>query len=76
MEAYVLVKAEAGKVREVLNDIQEIPSVLSVKALSGPTDIIVHVQAADHRELAELVLSRLHTIQGIRETDTRYVVEV
>lgn len=69
-----MVKVEAGRISDVLEQSSALPGVVSVSAVTGPADLIVRIEARDSKELADLVMSRLHAVPGVRETDTRFVV--
>lgn len=75
VRAYVLVKIEAGRAREILEGLRAIPSVERADAVTGPVDLIVQVVAEDPRALAELIFRSIQTISGVKETDTRIVIE-
>jgi DNA-binding Lrp family transcriptional regulator len=48
--------------------------VQQADAVTGPTDLVVQVNAEDARALAELIFRSIQTISGVKETDTRIVV--
>ncbi len=75
VRAYVLVKIEAGRAKEILDHLREIPSVEGADAVTGPVDLIVRVSAEDPRALAELIFRSIQTTSGVKETDTRIVIE-
>ncbi|MHB8868703.1 MAG: Lrp/AsnC ligand binding domain-containing protein [Thermoleophilia bacterium] len=75
VRAYVLVKIEAGRAKEILDGLRIIPSVERADAVTGPVDLIVQVTAEDPRALAELIFRSIQTISGVKETDTRIVIE-
>ncbi len=75
VRAYVLVKIEAGRAKEILDRLRIIPSVERADAVTGPVDLIVQVTAEDPRALAELIFRSIQTISGVKETDTRIVIE-
>lgn len=72
--AYVLIKTEPGKVLEIAGLLRGLPSVERADAVTGPADLIVLVNAADPRALAEFIFRSVQTIPGVKETDTRMVV--
>ena len=74
IEAYILIKAEAGKVSNVASQLRAIQGVKSVSAITGPADLIAQVEAGDPQQLAELVMGNFHKVDGVKETDTRFVV--
>lgn len=75
VRAYVLVKIEAGRAKEILERLRTIGSVVQADAVTGPVDLIVQVEAADPRALAELIFRSIQTVSGVKETDTRIVIE-
>ncbi|NLT35028.1 MAG: Lrp/AsnC family transcriptional regulator [Gaiellales bacterium] len=75
VRAYVLVKVESGKTREVLDQLRSLPSVERADSVTGPTDLIALVNAEDPRGLADLIFRSVQTMAGVKETDTRIVVE-
>jgi DNA-binding Lrp family transcriptional regulator len=74
VRAYVLVKVEAGRVNEIVQQLRSLPDVRQADAVTGPADLVVQVDAADARALAELIFRSVQTISGVKETDTRIVV--
>lgn len=76
MKAFVLIKVEPGKLREVLDRISSMMSVSEVYCVTGPDDIIAVLDSEDARGISEVVISGLHGVEGIKATDTRLVVEI
>lgn len=75
VQAYVLVKIEAGRAKEILEGLRAINTVKQADAVTGPVDLIVQVEADDPRALAELIFRSIQTVSGVKETDTRIVIE-
>jgi DNA-binding Lrp family transcriptional regulator len=75
MNAYVLVYSRAGKVQEVVEALAGLPEVRTVDACWGRPDVFARVEVADARALSELVLKRVHSLDGVEATDTRIVIE-
>jgi hypothetical protein len=50
-----------------------VPGVKTVHFLTGPTDIIVYVEAAGNDALME-VLGKVRAVKGVGSTDTRVVL--
>lgn len=74
VRAYVLVKVEAGRVHDIVDQLRGLPTVERADAVTGPADLVVQVAADDARALAELIFRSIQTISGVKETDTRIVV--
>jgi DNA-binding Lrp family transcriptional regulator len=76
MEAYILIEVAPGKVKSSLSKINEIAGVECAKAVVGPYDIIAYVKTKDMKELGELVVSRIHGVEGVERTMTCIGVEL
>lgn len=76
MKAFVLIKVEPGKLREVLDRISGMRAVSEVYCVTGPDDIIAVLDSEDARGISEVAISGLHGVEGIKATDTRMVVEI
>ena len=74
--AYVLIEAASDKARSALKAVHKIPGVKMAHAVTGPYDIIAHVEAANIDALGKVVLSKIRTISGITKTLTCVAVEV
>lgn len=75
MKAYVLVNVRAGKARDVVDKIREIPPVREVHACWGRPDIFTFVEVKDEKTLAQTVLAQIQAIDGVESTDTHIVIE-
>lgn len=76
MKAFVLIKVEPGKVKEVLDRLQGISQVKEAYCITGPDDIIAVLEAPDAKSISDVVIVGLHEIEGVRGTDTRMVVDI
>ena len=70
VKAYVLIEANIGKTREVVEAIRRSRSGISVDVVTGPYDAIAIIQAETLKEIEDLVVSMLHTITGVSRTVT------
>lgn len=75
MKAYVLINARRSHAREVVSRVQKIEGIKSVHACWGRPDVFALVEAKDDSTLAEIVLSKIQTIDGIESTDTHIVID-
>lgn len=75
MQAYVFINVRAGWARKIIRDLGELPEVKSVHACWGRPDVIGYVEVPGEPELRELVLGRIHNLEGVAETDTHIVVK-
>ncbi len=76
MKAYVLITVKVGELRETVRKLAAIPGVKTVHACWGLPDIFAFVEAADEAELQDLVLAKIHLIEGVERTDTHIVLEI
>ncbi|HXF57646.1 MAG TPA: Lrp/AsnC ligand binding domain-containing protein [Actinomycetota bacterium] len=74
VSAYVLVSVEPGRNREVLEALRAVQGVRQAHACWGQPDVFSFVEAADERALADLVLTSIQGIPGVRATETHIVI--
>lgn len=74
--AYILVSVEAGSARDVLSTIRDLDGVKQAHACWGQPDIFAYFEVPDDRHLADMVLEQIHSLAGVRSTETHLVVEV
>jgi len=73
--AFVLVNAEVGKTREILDELKKIEGVAEAYTVAGPYDIVVKLQADKFDKVAEGVTKSIHKISGITNTVTLFAFE-
>ncbi len=73
--AYVLINAEIGSEREILEELKSIPEIEEAYLLYGVYDIIVKLRAEDNDKIREIMLTKIRQIRRIRSTLTMLVVE-
>ena len=71
--AYVLINVLPGQTTAVVNALAEIKEIKRIDPCWGKPDIFALVEVPDHDALTTLVLSRIHTIEGVAQTDTHLV---
>ena len=74
--AYILIKAESGKIRAVADQLAEMEEVSEVHSISGPYDILAKVMVEKYEDLGDLVPGKFQKILGIRETNTFLVFNI
>lgn len=74
-KAYILIKVKAGKTKAVLQSLKGIPGVEQANSCFGQPDIFVFINVADERSLSDIVITKVHAIEGVEETDTHIVAE-
>ena len=71
--AYVLIHVLPGQTSSVVRALREIKQIKTVDPCWGKPDIITVVEVPDQDALTQLVLSRIHAIEGVTQTDTHLV---
>lgn len=71
--AYVLINVQPGRTSEVVRALSGIKQIKTIDPCWGKPDIIVVVEVSDQDALTQLVLSRIHEIDGVQQTDTHLV---
>jgi hypothetical protein len=69
VEAYVLIQAEPGPAGETVSKrASAIAGVVSADDVSGPFDVIAHVEATELDELLRGVVARIQALEGVIRT--------
>ncbi|MDH4302101.1 MAG: Lrp/AsnC ligand binding domain-containing protein [Nitrospira sp.] len=71
--AYVLINVLPGKTSAVASALAEIKEIKTIDPCWGKPDIIAIADIPDQDALTQLVLSRIHRIEGVTHTDTHLV---
>jgi DNA-binding Lrp family transcriptional regulator len=74
IQAYVLIRTHPGKARNVAEAISKITGCRSVCTVTGRYDVIALLEAEDLKNLGDLILQKVHTIDGVERTETAVVV--
>ena len=74
-KAYILIKVKTGKTKDVLHCLKRISGVEQAHSCFGQPDIFLFISTNDERALSEVVISKIHAIEGVEETDTHIVAE-
>ena len=71
--AYVLINVLPGQTSSVVKALSQIKEVKTVDPCWGKPDIIAIVDVPDQDVLTQLVMSQIHAIEGVTQTDTHLV---
>jgi len=74
--AYVLINVQPGRTSDVVRALSGIKQIKTIDPCWGKPDIIVVVEVSDQDALTQLVLSRIHEIDGVMQTDTHLVYQL
>ena len=71
--AYILINVLPGQTSSVVKALGQIKEIRTIDPCWGKPDIIAIVDVPDQDALTQLVLSRIHAIEGVTQTDTHLV---
>jgi nitrate reductase NapAB chaperone NapD len=71
--AYILINVLPGQTSSVVKALSQIKEIKTIDPCWGKPDIIVVAEVRDQDALTQLVLSRIHSIEGVTQTDTHLV---
>jgi DNA-binding Lrp family transcriptional regulator len=71
--AYVLINVMPGMTASVVQALGAIKEIKTIDPCWGNPDIIAIAHIPDQDALTQLVLSRIHSIEGVTQTDTHLV---
>jgi len=71
--AYILINVLPGQTSFVVKALSQIKEIKTIDPCWGKPDIITVVDVPDQDALTQLVLSRIHAIEGVTQTDTHLV---
>ncbi|MEK7236230.1 MAG: Lrp/AsnC ligand binding domain-containing protein [Nitrospirota bacterium] len=74
--AYILINVLPGQTSDVVRALSGIKQIKTIDPCWGKPDIIVVVEVSDQDALTQLVLSRIHEIDGVSQTDTHLVYQL
>lgn len=70
IRAYVLLRVEAGKLNSVISSISKLPEVKEAYPITGDYDAIVSIEVENVADIREVVATKIHKIDGVKETST------
>jgi DNA-binding Lrp family transcriptional regulator len=73
--AYVLINAELGREKALLEDLSAIENISEVHLIYGVYDIIVKVEAENMEKLKEILTFKIRRMKEVRSTLTMTVDE-
>lgn len=74
VQAFVLIDVTGDHTKSAMKTITRLAGVHTVYTVSGPHDLIVHIEADTLEDLSDLVLSRIRAVDGVTKTSTAIVL--
>ncbi|MFB3108010.1 MAG: Lrp/AsnC ligand binding domain-containing protein, partial [Candidatus Binatia bacterium] len=71
--AYVLINVLPGQTANVKKLLEEIEEIKTIDACWGKPDLFTRVEVTNQEALTKLVLTKIHAIEGVSQTDTHLV---
>lgn len=71
--AYVLINVLPGQTADVVRALSDIKEIKTIDPCWGKPDIFALVEVTDQDALTSLVLTKIHAIEGVAQTDTHLV---
>ena len=76
ISAFVLIDTTGNHTKSAYKTITRIQGVKAVYPVTGPFDLIAHVEAETIEELNDLVMARLRSVDGVTKTNTAIVLDL
>ena len=73
--AYILINVMPGQTDNVLQRLSTLSEIVILDACWGKPDVIALMEVPDQDTLTELVLTKIHSIEGVAQTDTHLVYQ-
>ncbi|HDR53194.1 MAG TPA: Lrp/AsnC family transcriptional regulator [archaeon] len=73
--AYIMVRADAGKEREVVQKVKSLPEVKDAHIIYGEWDAIIKVEVKDVEAITAFVIDKLRKMDIVKLTSTMIVAE-
>ena len=67
---FVMISVRPPNVRKVYNELSKIPEIIELNALFGEYDLMAKIEAEDVDKLANIVIDKIRTIEGVSDTRT------
>jgi len=76
IKAYILIKADPKEIPSIMLALSTFEGIRTADVVTGPYDIIVYAEVPDQYELGKLVLTKIHSLEGVKEAITCVVVKI
>jgi len=76
ISAFVLIDTTGNHTKSAYKTLTRIQGVKAVYPVTGPYDLIAHVEAETMEELNDLIMTRVRGVDGITQTNTAIVLKI
>ena len=67
---FALMRVSSSHENEIFNKLSKIPEVIELHPVSGEYDIVAKIQAKDYNGIADIIVHKIKSIEGIIEIKT------
>jgi len=67
---FVMISVRPPNVRKVYNKLSKLPEIIELNALFGEYDLMAKIEAENVEKLANIVIDKIRTIDGVSDTRT------
>jgi DNA-binding Lrp family transcriptional regulator len=75
IQAFIFIDVMPGKSRQVARVISRVPGVKLCHPVTGPYDVIAFAEAESVVDLGDLVIAKIQSVAGVKETLTSLALE-
>jgi DNA-binding Lrp family transcriptional regulator len=76
IKAYIMIKADPREIPSIMIALSTFDGIRTADVVTGPYDIIVFAELKNQDELGRLVITKIHTLEGVKEAITCVVVRI
>lgn len=76
VKAYILLKVDPREISSIMLALTTFEGIRTADVVTGPYDIIVFAEVKNHDELGKLVITKIHSLEGVKEAITCVVVRI
>ncbi len=70
LRAFVLIQTLPGRMATIVGALERIKAVREVDTVTGPYDIVVHLEVGDLRDISPVVAGTIGGLKGVTRTTT------
>jgi DNA-binding Lrp family transcriptional regulator len=70
VNAIVLLSVKRGRVKEIAEQLVEVPGVSEVHSVAGRYDLVAILRVKNNEDLADIVTERIQALDGIERSET------
>ena len=67
---FVLISAAPAHEHKVYTELSKIPQIVELHPLFGEYDIIAKIETEDYEKLGNIVVNKIRTVEGVKDTKT------